>query len=155
LFAGHKGAHEAQSSVASLLAEERRKGLLGVAYYHGFADRVLRLKQSLVNRLREWKQQGKTIAAYGASAKGSTLLNFFGVGRGELDFVVDRSTYKQGRLTPGTHLPIVGPEQLLDRRPDYTLLLTWNFAEEILEQQKAYREQGGKFIIPIPQVKVV
>jgi len=155
LFAGIKGAHIAQASVASLLAEERQKGFPGLDYYQGFADRVLNLKQSLVKLLRDLKQQGKSIAAYGASAKGSTLLNFFGVGRGELDFVVDRSTYKQGRLTPGMHLPIVGPEQLLERRPDYTLLLTWNFAEEILEQQRAYRDGGGKFIIPIPQVKVV
>jgi len=95
------------------------------------------------------------VAAYGASAKGSTLLNFFGVGAGDLDFIADRSTYKQGRLAPGTHLPILPPEELLKRRPDYTLLLTWNFAEEILAQQKAYRDAGGKFIIPIPKVKIV
>jgi hypothetical protein len=72
-----------------------------------------------------------------------------------LDFVADRSTYKQGRLTPGTHIPILPPSALLERKPDHTLLLTWNFAEEILEQQKAYRERGGKFIIPIPKVSVV
>ena len=127
----------------------------GLSYFQGFADRVLHLKESLVSLLRGLKGQGKTIAAYGASAKGSTLLNFFGLGRSELGFVVDRSTYKQGRLTPGTHLPIVAPERLLESQPDYTLLLTWNFAEEILAQQKIYRDRGGRFIIPIPQVKVV
>src|SRR5258705_6753843 len=90
-----------------------------------------------------------------ASAKGSTLLNFFGLGKETLDFVADRSTYKQGRLTPGTHIPIVSPGALVERMPNYTLLLTWNFAEEILDQQKAYRQNGGKFIIPIPRVAIV
>ena len=155
LFAGIKGAHRIQSSVETLLADERQKGMQGLAYYQGFADRVRSLKEALVSRLRDLKQQGKSIAAYGASAKGSTLLNFFGLGSSEIDFVVDRSTYKQGRLTPGTHLPIVAPERLMEDQPDYTLLLTWNFAEEILAQQKAYRDKGGRFIIPIPEVKVV
>ncbi len=82
-------------------------------------------------------------------------MNFFGLGKGALEFVADRSTYKQGRLTPGTHIPIVPPSRLLEKMPDYTLLLTWNFADEILEQQKAYREKGGKFIIPIPSVRIV
>ena len=88
-------------------------------------------------------------------AKGSTLLNFCGIGRETLDFVADRSTYKQGRFTPGTHLPIVPAEELARRRPDFTLLLTWNFAEEILRQQQAYRDAGGRFILPVPEVRVV
>jgi SAM-dependent methyltransferase len=155
LFAGIAGVHNVQPSVATLLAEEHQKGMLGLAYYRGFADRVLNLKQSLAGLLSDFKKQRKTVAAYGASAKGSTLLNFFGLGRGELDFVVDRSTYKQGRFTPGMHLPILATDELLKRQPDFTLLLTWNFAEEILEQQAEYRRQGGKFIIPVPQVKVV
>lgn len=155
LFAGRDGDHAAQASVAQLLEEERRKGLNGLAYYQGFAQRVLDLRRSLNELLCDLKRQGKTVAGYGASAKGSTLLNFFGLGSDVLDFVADRSTYKQGRLTPGTHLPIVPPDQLVKRRPDYTLLLTWNFADEILAQQKAYRDQGGKFIVPIPKVAVV
>ena len=155
LFAGVAGAHRPQPSVAALLDEEQHKGLSALGYYEGFAARVLAGKHALVRLLRQLKQQGKSIAAYGASAKGSTLLNFFGLGRDMLDFVADRSTYKQGRLTPGTHLPIVPPEALAERKPDYTLLLTWNFADEILEQQKAYRRQGGKFIVPIPEVTVV
>jgi SAM-dependent methyltransferase len=155
LFAGVAGAHPPQPSVAAMLDEEQRKGLSSLSYYEGFAARALAGKHALVSLLRQLKQQGKSIAAYGASAKGSTLLNFFGLGRDVLDFVADRSTYKQGRLTPGTHLPIVPPAALAERRPDYTLLLTWNFADEILGQQKVYREKGGKFIIPIPKVTVV
>jgi len=116
---------------------------------------VLDLKESLVRTVGELRRAGKSVAAYGASAKGSTLLNFFGLGKESLAFVADRSTYKQGRLTPGTHIPILPPTSLLERMPDYTLLLTWNFAEEILEQQKDYRDKGGKFIIPIPKVSVV
>lgn len=155
LFAGHTGAHPVEKSVTDLLAEEARKGVSSLAYYEGFGNQVRAIREELVALLAKLKQAGKRIAAYGASAKGSTLLNFCAIGADVLDFVVDRSTYKQGRLTPGTHIPIAAPEELLTRRPDYTLLLTWNFAEEILAQQQAYREAGGKFIVPIPKVKVV
>jgi len=155
LFAGITGEHGEQPLVAALLREERQKGLATLAYYQGFANRVLELRGGLRALLHDLKAQGKSVAAYGASAKGSTLLNFFGLGTEMIDFVADRSTYKQGRLTPGTHLPIVSPERLSEAQPDYTLLLTWNFAEEILAQQKAYRDHGGKFIIPIPTVTVV
>lgn len=155
LFAGITGTHPRQPSVQSLLDEEKNKGINSTAYYEGFAGRVLELKRSLTTLLDDLKRQGKSIAAYGASAKGSTLLNFFGLGQETLAFVADRSSYKQGRLTPGTHIPIVPPDQLVQAHPDYTLLLTWNFADEILEQQKVYRAGGGKFIIPIPAVRVV
>jgi len=155
LFAGHTGAQPVRPSVAALLAEERAKGVDQPAFYRGFAEQVRQLKADLVSQLTLLKQRGQTVAAYGASAKGSTLLNYCGLGRETLDFVADRSTHKQGRLTPGTHLPIVAPEELAQRLPDVTLLLTWNFADEILEQQRAYRERGGKFIIPIPKVRKV
>lgn len=155
LFAGHTGTHTVETSVTALRGEEKRKGVDSLACYEGFADQVHGLKRDLVELLARLKREGKRIAAYGASAKGSTLLNFVGVGPETLEFVVDRSTYKQGRLTPGTHLPILPPEALRQRQPDYTLLLTWNFADEILAQQAAYRAAGGKFIVPIPKVKVV
>ena len=155
LFAGQGGDRPVEPSVSALLEEEDRKGIGSLRYYEGFASQVLEIKRTLRDLLHQLKQQGKTIAAYGASAKGSTLLNFFQLGKAQLDFVVDRSTHKQGRLTPGTRLPILPPEQLLAQKPDYTLLLTWNFADEILTQQKAYRDQGGKFIVPIPKVKVL
>jgi hypothetical protein len=125
-----------------------------LAFYRDFGARVARLKEQLCGRLRELKAQGKRLAAYGASAKGSTLLNYCGIGRETLDFVVDRSTVKQGRYTPGTNLPILPPEQLLERMPEYVLLLTWNFADEILRQQEGYRHRGGRFLIPIPQLRV-
>jgi hypothetical protein len=124
-------------------------------FYADFGDRVLHLRDDLVTLLRGLRAQGKSLAAYGASAKGSTLLNFCGIGRDLIDFVVDRSSAKQGRFTPGTHIPIVPPSALMERRPDYVLLLTWNFADEILSQQAAYRQGGGKFIIPHGQVTVV
>lgn len=155
LYAARPGTHPVTPAVSALLAEEQGKGVASPRYYQDFADRVRRIRDDLVKLVRKLKAAGKTVAAYGASAKGSTLLNFYGLGADALDFVADRSTAKQGRLTPGTHLPIVGPEELLSRRPDYALLLTWNFAEEILKQQQAYREAGGKFIVPLPEVRVV
>jgi hypothetical protein len=108
--------------------------------------------RELLDRLRS---EGSRIAAYGASAKGTTLLTTCGIGRETLDFVVDRSPVKQGMFTPGARLPIHPPERLVAEMPDYTLLLTWNFAAEILAQQEEYRRRGGRFIIPIPTLEVV
>lgn len=155
LYAGRTGVHPVRDSVAALLAEEAAKGVASPRYYEDFAARVLGIRDDLRRLLAELKAAGHSVAAYGASAKGSTLLNFYGLGAETLDFVADRSTAKQGRLTPGTHLPIVAPEELLRRRPDYALLLTWNFAEEILRQQQPYRDAGGRFIVPLPAVRVV
>jgi SAM-dependent methyltransferase len=155
LFVSHSDAHPIDDSVPNLLKDENRKGADSLRYYEGFANQVLEIKQALLDLLSKLRKDGKRVAAYGASAKGSTLLNFYGVGKNHLEFIADRSTYKQGRLTPGTHMPILPAEALLEKRPDYTLLLTWNFADEIMAQQKDYREKGGKFIIPIPKVIVV
>jgi SAM-dependent methyltransferase len=155
LFACHKGTRSIKSSVAKVLAQEKRHGIPTKTYYRSFGRNVRRIRGDLCKLVRRLKSQGRKIAAYGASAKGSTLLNYYGLGAESLQFVADRSTYKQGRLTPGTHIPIVAPEALAEQKPEYTLLLTWNFAKEILKQQKEYRKRGGKFIIPIPEVKVV
>jgi SAM-dependent methyltransferase len=150
----HAGAAKPSEAVTALLAEEKAWGADRLEGYTGFARRVENLKRDLLAKLSELKSEGKRIAAYGASAKGSTLLNYFGIGRETIDYVVDRSTHKQGRLTPGTHLPILPPEKLLEDQPDYVLLLTWNFVDEILAQQAEYRARGGKFLVPIPEVKV-
>jgi hypothetical protein len=141
--------------VAALLDEERSQGMDRIAFYEGFARRVLALKDKLRGLLADLKAQGKQIAAYGAAAKGSTLLNTFGIGRETIDFVVDRNVHKQGHHMPGVRLPIVPPERLVEAMPSHTLLLTWNFADEILRQQAEYRRRGGKFIVPVPDVTVV
>jgi SAM-dependent methyltransferase len=154
LFIRKAGA-EVSSAVTKLLAEEKAEGMDKFDYYADFGVRVGTLKNELVSLLEECKKNGQEVAVYGASAKGATLLNFFGIGEDLLAYVVDRSTVKQGMFTPGTHLAILAPEKLVSDLPPYTLLLVWNFAEEVLAQQSAYREQGGKFIIPIPEVKIV
>jgi len=154
-FVKHAASAAPKPSVQALLDEEAAWGVASLGAYRTFAERVGRLKSELTTKLAELKSQGKTIAGYGAAAKGTTLLNHFGIGKDAIDFVVDRSTEKQGRLIPGVRLPILAPEALLERKPDYTLLLTWNFADEILAQQKAYRDAGGKFIVPIPELRIV
>jgi SAM-dependent methyltransferase len=141
-------------AVTQLLHEEQAAGLTGADYYRCFAARVEQLRTQLVDELSRLKRTGRRIAAYGASAKGSTLLNFCGIGGELIDYVVDRSTLKQGRYTPGRKLAIHAPGRLLDDQPDYLLLLTWNFAEEILQQQAEYRRRGGRFIVPVPEVRL-
>ncbi len=143
------------NAVQNLLRAEANWGMDRFEYYNDFARRVEELKESLCSLLAYLKQDGKAIAAYGAAAKGSTLLNYFGIGQQFLDYVVDRSTFKQGHYMPGVHLPIYSPDKLLVSMPDYILLLTWNFADEILVQQAEYRRRGGRFIIPIPEVNVI
>ncbi len=149
--------NQSQSSAALLekyLSHEKKLDIHSLNYYQPFIKKINNLKSTLKELLYSIKQQGKKIAAYGASAKGSTLLNYFGIGAELIDFVVDKSPTKQGLYTPGNYLPIYPPERLITEKIDFTLLLTWNFFEEILKEQFAYREMGGQFIIPIPQLEI-
>lgn len=154
LFVTHAGGKRTPT-LKALLEEEAHLGLTRPTAYADFQARVSNLRQQLMLLLTSLKANGKQLAAYGASAKGATLLNFFGIGGDLIDFVADRSTVKQGKYTPGTHLPILPPEALLERKPDHVLLLTWNFADEILAQQADYRRAGGKFILPVPEARIV
>ena len=148
-------AEDVSDAVRAYLRAEEEDGMNGFEYYRNFAAQVERIKSSLLELLHDLKGQGAAVAAYGAAAKGSTLINYVGIGPDLIDFVVDRNTYKQGKYMPGTHLPILEPSELLARQPDYLLLLAWNFQDEIMRQQEQYLQRGGRCIVPVPHPKIV
>ena len=154
-FIGNKDVHDISPKVEQYIFIEKQKRFDSIDTYYHFADKVSLVKKELLQLLNDLKSQGKTIVGYGAAAKGNTLLNYCGISTDLIDYIVDKSPHKQNLYTPGTHIPVLNTDKLLEELPDYTLLLAWNFADEILEQQKLYREKGGKFIIPIPHIQIV
>jgi len=156
IFARH--ADDASKPVTARTEELRDReiaaGLRRMSTYDAFAEKVRETKRKLLGFLIEAKRDGRRICGYGAPGKGNTLLNYCGIRTDFLDFTVDRNPYKQGKYTPGTHIPILAPDKIAEARPDYVLILPWNFKDEIMSQLSYIREWGGRFIVPIPEVRV-
>jgi SAM-dependent methyltransferase len=150
-----RGEGDVQPSVERLLDLERTRGIGQFMTYQQFALKTQQIKRDVHRTVAKLREQGKRVVGYGAPAKGNTLLSFLEIGPEILEYIADRSPLKQGLYTPGMHIPVVPPERLLADQPDYVLLLAWNFTDEILEQQAAYRRCGGQFIIPVPEVKIL
>ena len=142
-------------SVAKALEVERRMGLTEATSWRRFTERVDHIRTGLPALIRQLKSQGKRIIGYGASAKGNTLLNTCDLGTRELDYIIDNTPFKQNKVAPGSWLPIRPPEALLKEQPDFALLLAWNFAPEIIGRETEYQKRGGRFIVPIPEPRIV
>ncbi len=150
------GAPRAVSATVSMLRlEEQAAGLDHLRGYTGFAEKVAAVKSGLLDFLRGAKAEGKTVAAYGAAAKGNTLLNTCGVDCDLIHYVVDRNPHKQGHYLPGSRLPIHAPERIFETKPDYVLILPWNLRAEIVKSMGGIRDWGGRFVVPIPKVEVL
>jgi len=154
-WVGRAGRHPVSGSVAAMLADERGLGLDQTGPYLALASRMETIKTDLTALIRAVRAGGGTVVGYGAPAKGSTLLSYFGIGPTDLDYIADRNLLKQGRLTPGSHIPIVAPERIFADRPDVVLVLAWNFADEIADQLSAYVKGGGRLVVPIPEVRAL
>jgi hypothetical protein len=140
--------------VHELLQREAKWGATQMSTYEVFSEKVKATKRGILQFLGEIKSKGKTIVGYGAPGKGNTLLNYCGIRTDYLDYTVDRNPYKQGKHTPGTHIPICSPDKIKETKPDYLFILPWNLKDEIMQQHAYIRDWGGKFIIPIPEVKI-
>lgn len=155
LFVMQEHLAKSDETVTALLNDEAEWGVNSVESYESFGDAVAQIKESIRASLNSISRDGGRIAAYGAAAKATVLLNFCEIGREVVEFVVDRNPHKQGRYVPGVRIPIVAPSRLLEEMPEYTILLAWNLADEVLDQEANYRQKGGKFIIPLPSVRIV
>jgi hypothetical protein len=156
VYAGLQSQHRGHAGAVLGQAEaERLAGLTNLARYERFAADVKQSRHALLELLDNLTAKGKQVAGYGAPAKGNTLLNYCGIDRHVIPYTVDKNSLKVGLYTPGTWIPVLPVSTLLERQPDYTLILAWNFADEIIRQQSEYRARGGRFIIPVPEAKVV
>ena len=159
IFARHAGnksqAGATTDRVATMKEKEERFGLNKMKTYTAFGEKVKTTKRRLLKFLIEAKDAGKTVAAYGAAAKGVTLMNYCGVRDDLVDYVVDKSPHKQNHFMPGVRIPIYGPEKIFETKPDYVLILPWNLKDEISEQMAGISEWNGRFVVPIPEVKVL
>ncbi|KAB2938996.1 MAG: class I SAM-dependent methyltransferase [Hyphomicrobium sp.] len=155
VFSCHRDAHQSEApGLARVRAKEADFGLDSLGAYEGFDAKVQAAKKALLAFLNSAKAEGKTVAAYGAAAKGNTLLNYCGVGTDLVAYVVDRNDKKQGRYLPGSRLPILAPEKIAETKPDYVLILPWNLRREIEAQMGEVRQWGGKFVVAIPKLEV-
>lgn len=141
--------------VAAMKTLETDFGLTNMDTYTAFDEEVKATKRKLLKFLIQAKEEGKSVVGYGAAAKGVTLVNYCGVREDLLDYVVDKSPHKQNHLMPGVHIPIYGPEKIFETKPDYVLILPWNLQKEISKEMEGIREWGGRFVVPIPEVKVL
>jgi hypothetical protein len=146
---------EHSPAVRALASGEERLGFTGIERFQELARAVEANRRALVSLLERLHGEGRSLAGYGAPAKGNTLLNYCGIGPRLVPFTVDKNPLKVGKFTPGMHIPVLPVSELLARRPDYTLILAWNFASEILEQQSEYRARGGRFIVPVPEPRIL
>jgi SAM-dependent methyltransferase len=157
LFAAHDddASHVVLDSVGNLLEKEEAAGLMEFESYEAFAQKASKVKEQLLAFLKDARDEGKTVAAYGAPAKGNTLLNYCGVTSSDIPFTVDRSPFKQGLFLPGSHIPIAAPEKIREEKPDYVIILPWNLESEIVDQMSYIKEWEGRFVIPIPEVRIL
>lgn len=150
-----QGRRTPQPSVAELIADEKRRGLVDTATLAKFGAKVEQNCQQLTALVRRLRQEGHTVAGYGATAKSATVLNYCGIGPDQITAVFDSTTAKQGLLTPGTHIPIRPMPQFAEPYPDYAVLFAWNHAEEIIAKEQAFRDQGGRWILYTPDVHLM
>jgi hypothetical protein len=147
--------HSVSERVNQLLKKETEKGIATLAYYDNFQQKALNVKLDLTDFLIQQKRAGKRVGAYGAAAKGNTLLNYCGIKSDLIDFVTDANPHKQNKWLPASHIPVVNEKYLRDQKPDFVIILPWNLKQEVMQQLAYIKEWGGKFVIPIPQLQII
>ena len=157
IYAKHKTdtTKEITENVAALLTKETKKGLTGLSYYDHFQEKALQVKLNLTDFLIQQKRAGKKVAAYGAAAKGNTMLNYCGIKNDLISFVVDANPHKQNKFLPASHIPVVNEQYLKDRQPDFVVIFPWNLKDEITKQLSYIKDWGGKFVVAVPNLQII